>query len=284
MMGSLRNPGAFNNVIGFRPSTSVMTAGNSAQRALSVSGPMGRNTADTIRLLDTIAQQPITPVTGPANLSELKIGWLGDFDHYLAMEPGVIQLCEEALATLAGTGAFVERVAPRFNMADVWECWCTLRHAGRAGMQQFYNDPALRPLLKPELVWEIEQSLIISAQDIERAKRIRNNWYAELDRLFDSYDLLVLPTSQVFPFPKTLHWPAAINGTAMDTYHRWMEVVIPASVGGIPAVNVPVGFDANGRPMGMQLMGRFGQDHKVLEFALAYEQVTNFLQRQIPLA
>ena len=66
----------------------------------------------------------------------------------------------------------------------------------------------------------------------------------------------------------------------MDTYHRWMEVVIPASLAGNPVVNVPAGFDVQGRPMGIQVMGRFGEDKKVLEFALAYEQVTDFLQQR----
>ena len=100
----------------------------------------------------------------------------------------------------------------------------------------------------------------------------------ELDRLFEQYDFLVLPSAQVFPYSKEEHWPKEINGTKMDTYHRWMEVVILASLGGIPAINVPVGFDAQGRPMGMQIMGEFGDDKKVLEFALAYEEITDYLQ------
>jgi amidase len=66
----------------------------------------------------------------------------------------------------------------------------------------------------------------------------------------------------------------------MDTYHRWMEVVILGSLGGIPVINVPVGFDAQGRPMGMQVMGKFGDDKKVLEFALAYEQITGHLGKR----
>jgi amidase len=66
----------------------------------------------------------------------------------------------------------------------------------------------------------------------------------------------------------------------MDTYHRWMEVVMPGSLGGIPVVNVPVGFDTQGRPMGMQIMGKYGDDRRVLEFALAYEQITEFLSER----
>jgi amidase len=115
---------------------------------------------------------------------------------------------------------------------------------------------------------------------VKRANDIRSRWYKELDRMFDQYDFLVLPTAQVFPFPKTTHWPKQINGRDMDTYHRWMEAVIPGSLGGIPVINVPVGFDDEGRPMGMQVMGRFGDDEKVLEFALAYEEITDYLAKR----
>ena len=59
----------------------------------------------------------------------------------------------------------------------------------------------------------------------------------------------------------------------MDTYHRWMEVVIGGTLAGLPVVSLPAGFDARGRPMGIQFLGRFGEDRKVLEFALAFERV-----------
>ena len=134
--------------------------------------------------------------------------------------------------------------------------------------------------MKPELQWEIEQSFVLTDSDRGLANRIRNDWYQELDRLFDEYDFLALPSAQVFPYPKTIHWPEEIAGRQMDTYHRWMEVVILASMGGIPVINLPVGSDELGRPMGMQIMGRFGEDKRVLEFALAYEQVTDYVQRR----
>lgn len=279
MMGSLRNPGAFNNVIGFRPSTNVMNGGNADERGLSTTGPMGRSTADTIQLLGTIAESPPTAPYSPADLSATRIAWLGDVDGYFPMEPGVLELCESSLRQVSATGAVVEAVSPQFAMSDLWQSWTTLRHSGRANMQQYYDDVATRPLLKPELIWEIERSFQLSDDDIVQANVIRSNWYKELERMFSQYDFLALPTSQVFPFPKEIHWPQEINGRYMDTYHRWMEIVILGSLGGIPVVNVPVGFDDRGRPMGMQIMGKFGSDKQVLEFALAYEQVTDHLQQ-----
>ena len=284
MMGSLRNPGAYNNVIGFRPSTNVMKHETGAdERALATSGPMGRNTRDTIKLLQTIALNPVSDHMAPLNLKNIKIGWMGNLDNYLAMEPGIIELCEASLTSVASAGAHVEAMQTKFNMSDLWYCWTTLRHGGwpeRLEMMNYYNDPATRDLLKPELQWEIEQGLSFTEQDIKKAKMIRSSWYGELDRMFGEYDFLILPTAQSFPFSTQMHWPKQINGQQMDTYHRWMEVVIMGSLGGLPVINVPVGFDPQGRPMGMQIMGKFGDDKRVLEFALAYEQITDHLAQR----
>lgn len=278
MMGSLRNPGAFNNVIGFRPTTTVVMAdGDAKDRLLWTSGSMGRNTRDMIQLLQTMALKPDFDNLKPLNLKETKIGWLGDLDGYLPMETGILELCEASLKTVAAAGSKVEAMQPQFDPADLWFCWTTLRHHIRLQQLDYYEFPAKRDLLKPELIWEINQGLSFSEQDVNKANTIRANWYLELDRLFEQYDFLVLPTAQVFPYSTNTHWPKSINGKNMDTYHRWMEVVILASLGGIPAVNVPVGFDAQGRPMGMQIMGKFGDDKRVLEFALAYEEITDFL-------
>ena len=292
MMGSLRNPGAFNNVIGFRPSKGRVGGGDPLNRGLSTSGPMGRNTEDTIRLLLSIAG----PVSGepnvmryslpeaeqftPLNLQDIKIGWMGDFEKYLAMEAGVLDVCESSLNLLETAGAKVEHCMPNFDMAELWRTWVDLRNLGRSGSQSMYDDPVQRALLKPEYIWEIEQSLVLTARQINDAGNARARWYREVVHLLEQFDFLVLPTAQVFPFSKDIHWPTEIAGKKMDTYHRWMEVVIPASLAGNPVVNVPAGFDEQGRPMGIQVMGRFGEDKKVLEFALAYEQVTNFLQQR----
>ena len=279
-MGSLRNPGAFNSVIGFRPSIGLMSAQQPGERSISTTGPMGRNTRDAIRLLQTLAVKPVPDNFNPANLTDVKNGWMGNLNGYLAMESGVTDLCEASLSSLNTAGVTVEATQPQFSLTDLWQAWTTIRHSARTSYRRYYDDPKMRSLLKPELVWEIEQSMILTDADREVANRIRANWYRELDRLFGEYDFLALPSAQVFPYPKEIHWPQEIAGRQMDTYHRWMEVVILGSLGGIPVINLPVGFDQQGRPMGMQIMGRFGADQQVLEFALAYEAVTDHLQRR----
>jgi len=196
------------------------------------------------------------------------------------MEDGILSLCESSLATVGEAGATVDATQPRFAPEDLWVCWTTLRHSGRSGMRRYYDDPEARSLLKPELAWEIEQSMTLNDADVARASQIHTSWQAELDRLFGEYDFLAVPTAQVFPYPKETHWPREVGGRTMDTYHRWMEVVILGSLGGLPIINVPVGFDAQGRPMGMQVMANFGEDRKVLQFGLAYEEITDFLDRR----
>jgi amidase len=295
LMGSLRNPGAFNNVIGFRPSQGRVPGGGSGDlfyQQMSTGGPMGRNTEDTIRLLHTIAgydpDQPLSlrdelppfDAFRAPDLREVKIGWMGSYGGYLPMEPGVLELCESSLGSLASAGAVVEPCRPRYDMGRLWQTWLTLRHWTRHGTMQLYEDPETRRLLKPEAIWEIEGSLGASGADIYHAGVARADWFRALVELFDVYDVLALPTSQAFPFPKEVHWPESVNGVRMDTYHRWMEVGIGGTLGGVPVVNVPVGFDERGRPMGMQLIGPFGEDQKVLELAMAYELVTDHLERR----
>ena len=281
MMGSLRNPGAFNNVIGFRPSTNVvMEEGDEINRLLSTSGPMGRNVTDLIGLLKTISLKPEFNEIEPLDFNDLKMGWLKDLGGYLKFEPGILELCENSLSKLSSARAKVELAQTNFAPSDLWTCWTTLRHQTRLRMLDFYENPLTHNLLKPELLWEIEQALKLKEEDIKQAELIRKEWYYELDRLFNKYDFLILPTAQVFPFSSNIHWPKEINGRLMDTYHRWMEVVIMASIGGIPAINLPTGFDATGRPMGLQVMGKFGHDSRVLQFGLAYEQITNYLDRK----
>jgi len=295
MMGSLRNPGAFNNVIGFRPSQGRVPSSGSGDlyyQQLSVGGPMGRNVEDAIRLLHSIAgyhagdpmslrdRMPDFAGFKETRMTGVRIGWMGNYEGYLAMEPGVLGLCEASLATLTEHGAIVEACLPEYDMARLWQSWLTLRHWSRNGMMELYDDPETRKLLKPEAIWEIEGSFNISSAEVYEAGIARADWYRALEKLFASFDFLALPTAQVFPFAKEIHWPKSIDGKRMDTYHRWMEVVIGGSLAGVPVVNVPVGFDSEGRPMGMQLIGRAGEDQGLLEFALGYEAVTDHLDRR----
>jgi amidase len=112
----------------------------------------------------------------------------------------------------------------------------------------------------------------------------RTAFYHRLLALFERHDVLALPSAQVWPFPADWHWPRCINGVAMDTYHRRMEVVIYATLGGLPAISVPAGFNDQGLPTGLQLIGPPQGDLALLQFAARYEEtIADLLARRPPL-
>jgi amidase len=122
----------------------------------------------------------------------------------------------------------------------------------------------------------------VSGTAISAALDVRTRWYLHVLGLFERFDHLVLPTAQVFPFAADLPWPRSIAGRAMDTYHRWMEVVIPATMAQLPALNVPVGFNDEGLPMGMQIIGRPQDELSCLQIGQAYDLATRWPERRPP--
>ena len=297
MMGSLRNPAAYNNVFGFRTSYGrVPSAGVELfLHTLSVDGPMGRSVPDVAMLLIVMAgpdpRAPFSIEQDPALFTQslkrdfrgTRLGWLGNFGGYLEMQPGILELCEKSFGALESTGCKVEPAKPDFAMDTLWRSWLTIRHSLSAGgLAALYNDPQKRAKLKPEIQWEIEGGLNVTALEFQHASHIRSDWYRALLQLFEKYECLLLPSAQVFPFDAQEHWPKEINGKKMDTYHRWMEVVIGPTMSGLPALSVPVGFGANGLPMGMQVIGKSRADLAVLQLAYAYEQAAPWTKNHLP--
>ncbi|MEX0370651.1 MAG: amidase [Tateyamaria sp.] len=291
MMGSLRNPAAWNNVYGLRPSWGRVPSepvADSFLHQLSTNGPMARTPQDLAALLDTMSgpdpRQPHGEEPAPVlpqlegGVEGLRIGWLADWGGAYTMDPGILDLCAAALTRLEDMGARVEPLAAPFDRDAMWDAWTTLRSwAVAAGLSALYADPAQREQLKETAIWEIERGRALSAMEVHAASVTRSAWFARAASLFDQWDVLVLPSAQMWPFDVTWDWPRSIAGVAMDTYHRWMEVVVPASLLGLPAVSVPVGFGGPDRlPMGMQLIGRRGDDAKLLRMAQAWHNATDW--------
>ncbi|MDO8364904.1 MAG: amidase [Actinomycetota bacterium] len=292
-MGSLRNPAAWNNIFGFRPSRGRVPAwplrdGFLAQ--MGVDGPMGRTVLDMAMLLGTQAgydrRDPLSlsgrldefdTVAGARNalaggLGGTRVGWLGDLDGYLATEPGVLDLCVDALRVFATMGSHVEPVLFGMPPAQVWEAWLVWRHyLVAAALAPLAANAAKRELVKPEALWELDLGMALNPSQLMNAAIDRTSFHTAVTDLFTRFDVLVLPTAQVWPFEASERWPQHIGDREMDTYHRWMEVTTYATFAGLPAVNVPVGFDDRGLPMGMQLIGPPRGDAELLRIAAAYE-------------
>ena len=248
---------------------------------------MARCPEDLARLLEVLAvPSPADPharawepfaAALDVEVKGTRIGWLGDWGGAYPMEPGMLETCRGALRSLEEIGCVVEEVAPPFPAGELWDAWITLRSwAVSAGLAPVYGDPRQRPLLKPEALWEIERGFEMSAAEVHRASVIRSRWYTVLAGLFERFDALVLPAAQVWPFPKEWRYPEVIAGRAMDTYHRWMEVVIPVSLVGVPAIALPAGFGAQGLPTGVQVFGPKGSDRRLLRLGQAYHRATDW--------
>ncbi|TXK32998.1 amidase [Ottowia sp. GY511] len=288
-MGSLRNPAAWANGFGLRPSQGrvpMVPALDVWVSQLGTEGPMGRSVRDVAKLLETQAgwsQSAPLSIAGRADSSRAgdaldvkaqRIGWLGNLNGYLPMEDGILARCEDGLQRLQHQGCAVEPATLGMAPERVWMAWLVWRRVLVASrVAPFLLKAGNRTLIKPEALWEHDQAQGCSAAEFLSASVTRTQFYQSMLALFEQYDFLALPTTQVWPFDVTERWPQSIAGRPMDTYHRWMEVVIYATFAGLPCISVPVGFSPDGLPMGMQLIGPPQDDAGVLRLAAAYEAV-----------
>ena len=298
-MGSLRNPAAWNNVFGLRPSQGRVPGWPKPElwvSQLATDGPMARSVRDLAQLLSIQAgYDPRVPLSKthaprsfvPAGLPDpqsIRVGWLGDLGGYLATEPGVLQSCEEALKVLASAHMHVEPMAPGFDPEAVWQAWLVWRRALVASVVgTVLQQPGAREMVKPEALWEHDSAAGMSFAQFMEASQRRGAFHGHILGLLQQVDVLALPSAQVWPFDVRERWPREIAGRTMDTYHRWMEVTLYATFAGLPAISVPCGFDAQGKlPMGLQLIGKPGGEGELLELASIYEQLMGDVIRRRP--
>ena len=207
-MGSLRNPAAFCNVYGFRPSIGRVLSPpyeSAFEAVIGTAGPMARSARDLAALLATLAgPHPDVPFSideDPAGLAapleppdpaRIRIGWLGDLGGHLPFEDGILALCEAALARL---GAHVDAVEPDFDPAEAWDAALTIRHYDATWLLELPRDR-----LKPELHYEADGAAAVTGPALHAAQRTRTSVAAALRALLREYDALALPSAQVFPF------------------------------------------------------------------------------------
>jgi amidase len=284
MGGSLRNPASFCGVVGLRPSLGRVPEWPKSNQweTTSVGGPMGRTVADVALLLSVIAGpdpraptalgDPGTTFAPPLSgtLRGLRLAVSADLGGAIEVDAEVAAVVEQAARTMAASGARVDQAHPDLATAD--DTFRTLRawhFQARFGRVLDAHPDGF----KQSLADNIRAGEHLSGADVARAYEQRTALAETMRRFFESYDVLLLPTSQVPPFPADQEYPADINGKAMATYLDWMRSAYLITVTGCPAVSVPGGSTRGGLPVGVQLVGPHGADRRLLEIAAAFEAV-----------
>jgi amidase len=302
-MGSLRNPAAWHNVFGLRPSQGLVPFGPGPEvwiNQLGTEGPLARNVRDLTRLLATQSgHDPRLPLSwsdpqlpslaallpaDPAPLKGLRIGWWGNMGGHLPTEPGVLEACTTALQRFEQAGAHITPTAHGFEANALWQTWLVWRQALTAPrVAAVLALPGAQGTLKPEALWEHAQGQALDFVQFDRACQARTRFFHQLLNQFEQFDLIALPAAQCWPFPVEQRWPQSLAGVTMDTYHRWMECTLYATLAGAPAISVPAGFDPSGRwPMGLQLIAAPRADAQLLTWVAAYEHLIGDWLAQVP--
>jgi amidase len=292
MGGSLRNPGNFCNIVGFRTSPGRVPVWPrlTGWFPISVQGPMARTVQDVALMLSTIAgPDPHSPIAiaEPGSLftrpldrdfKDVKIAWSQDLGE-LPVDPRVTKVLESRRRVFEDLGCIVVEAQPDFSDADeifkVWRAWnFELQYA------ELLKDH--RELIKDTVIWNVEEGQKLTGPQIGKAEIKRTELYHRVREFMETHKFLICPVNQVPPFDINQRWVKEINGVRMATYIDWMKSCYYITVTGLPAISVPCGFTPEGLPVGMQIVGRHNDDFGVLQLANAFEQATRMWQRRPP--
>jgi amidase len=293
--GSLRNPAGFCNVVGLRGSAGRVPRhpARLAWNTLSVEGAMGRTVEDVALLMQAISgpdsRVPIS-LTEPGSLfagplerdfDGTRIAWAPALGGLAPVDARVVAAIDAQRPAFEAIGCRTDEAIADFS--DAREIF----HVQRAMIFAAGHAEHLRQhreLLKDTVIWNIEQGLKLTAEQIAAAELKRTQLFQRVHQFFERYEFLVLPTAQVPPFPVQEQWVREIDGRPMADYLEWMTSCWLITVTGHPAVSVPCGFTAEGLPVGVQIVGRYRDDFGVLQLAHAFQQATQFWKQAPRLA
>lgn len=287
--GSLRTPASFCSVVGLRPSPGRVASGPKADAfdSLAVVGPMARNVGDVALMLDAmVGADPRDPLALPAPARSFtahleaprpprRVAFSADLGSWpVAAE--VRAVCAEAARRFEGLGAAVEEAAPDLKDArEIFQVLRALKFAtGHAEKLARHRDK-----LKPEVIWNIEKGFRLTAEEIARATLARAALFYRMAAFFRDYDLLLCPAASVPPFPVEQRYVAEIEGHKFDNYIDWVGITYAITITGCPALALPCGFTRDGRPIGLQMVGRPRGEAALLEAAALFERAAGLAER-----
>jgi amidase len=292
--GSLRNPAAWCNIVGFRPSIGRVPnpSDHFGWSTLWTNGCLGRSSADLALALSTIAGPDISAplsINEPGslfarplerNFKGVRVAWFKELNG-TPIDPRVRTVVDAQRNTFESLGCVVEQAEPDFAPAEIsyriLRAWSSAAAYGK-GLQRYPDG------FKDTLTAEIKEGLALSGNDITRAEIAHTEMWRRFQTFLSNYEYFILPTTQLPPFDVNTPWPTEINGVHLTNYIDWMKSCWYVSATGNPAASVPAGFTPEGLPVGLQIVGRDKQDFSVLQLSHAFEQATNFGKRRPSIA
>jgi amidase len=264
MGGSCRNPASFCGVVGLRPSIGRVahTPAGSIDRNIGVHGPMARNVEDLALLLDAMsgeyADDPLSLPAPPTSFLSAarsskrpkRVAYSPDLG-ITPVDPEVKAVTRKAAERFAEAGAIVEEAHP--DLREAHECFHVLR-AFDFAITKAQLLRTRRDLLKPEVIWNIEEGLKLTIEQLERAEAQRVAMTARAVEFFKTYDLLLCPATIVPPFPIENRYVSECDGKKFDNYVEWLGIVYAITLACCPALSLPCGFTRSGLPIGLQMV------------------------------
>lgn len=283
MGGSLRNPASFCGIVGLRPSFGRVahTPAAKIDRNLGVQGPMARNVEDVALLLDAMSGEyaadplsipsPATSFLAAARSRQkpLRVAYSPDLG-ITPVDPEVAAVTRKAAERFAEAGVIVEEAQP--DLSEAHECFQALR-AFDFAISKADLLRTKRDLLKPEVIWNIEQGLKLSVDDLAKAEAQRVAMTARTIEFFKTYDLLLCPATITAPFPVEQRYLAECNGHTFGNYVEWLGIVYAITLVCCPALSLPCGFTATGLPIGLQMVAKPRNEAGLLAGAALLEDI-----------
>ena len=286
--GSIRIPTSFCGVYGLKPSWGIIPQyPPSAVELFSHLGPMTRTVADSALMLRVMAgADPRDRLSIPTDtdyladlegdIAGLRVAWSPDLGYAL-VDPEVREIVTKAALRFEELGCHVEEAHP--NLEDPWESIVHVIWASAFAGLHLHDLDAVRDQIDPGLVRVIEQGLELTGAEVAIAYAKRNDYYHAWREFMEQYDLVLTPTLPVTAFPAGDDHPGQIDGQP-TTYLSWTAFTYPFNITGQPAASVPCGFDHNGLPVGLQIVGRWRDDVTVLRASAAFETLAPWADKR----
>lgn len=280
--GSLRIPAAFCGIVGLRPTPGLVPQHpvDWVWDTMSVAGPMARTVEDVALMLQVIAgASPHAPLGASARGRDfvaaaesrpdpgVRVAYCPDVAA-IGVDPSIETRCRAAAFGLSDIGALVDEVA--LDLSPWRDTFLTLRAewflAAMAARLDRLDDFGVNVRAN------VDAGLALDPRALAAAHHARGTLWQRLQTLFEDVDVLVTPTTAVPPFPVEQNYPTEVAGRPMRTYVDWFAPTFLLSLSGLPIASVPVGLDERGLPVGIQVVGRPGDEEGVLTLAAAVQR------------